>query len=364
MEDKKNPKHSLVSAKKPNMDTENRLAVTTWTSSADITGGSMGKAAQGRDKGGIQNLDAYNPKTVVKDVTDTISALFSDTAKGTSDAAAPPDYGSPSVEEVAPGIKLIKAVWEPLQSTAVQHAGKHFDGVLGIDIHWTLIPIGPSFNIIPLPLPHPFVGMIFDPIDYITINISVPAFLQTAFNMPANIPLGGSIMVHGRHKATTTTSVYGVLWPSAGHASNLPVYKIPLARIEAPHDGEVYYGSESVLCQGTNMGGSEPQQVLTCMGLPFGDIMLPSTSPTSKKVKKSFIIPAMYSNFASMYVQINTGKPVLVGGTFVPHVYTASEMAMRLAGMFLVKKLMSKLGGLANGALTAFNKHVLRNILR
>ncbi len=44
-------------------------------------------------------------------------------------------------------------------STAVQHVAKHFDLVLGIDIHWTKLPMPPF----PLPLPHPFIGFIFDP---------------------------------------------------------------------------------------------------------------------------------------------------------------------------------------------------------
>ncbi|MEM6631462.1 MAG: PAAR domain-containing protein, partial [Bacteroidota bacterium] len=43
-------------------------------------------------------------------------------------------------------------------------AAKHFDIVMGVDVHIIMIPTpgGP----VPTPIPHPFVGMMFDPNDY------------------------------------------------------------------------------------------------------------------------------------------------------------------------------------------------------
>jgi len=46
-------------------------------------------------------------------------------------------------------------------------AAKQFDPVMGVDIHIILIPTpgGP----VPTPLPHPFIGMVFDPMDFIPV---------------------------------------------------------------------------------------------------------------------------------------------------------------------------------------------------
>lgn len=52
-------------------------------------------------------------------------------------------------------------------------AAKHFDIVMGIDIHIILIPTpaGP----VPTPLPHPFVGIMFDPNDYDVAGMAMAA---------------------------------------------------------------------------------------------------------------------------------------------------------------------------------------------
>ncbi len=103
------------------------------------------------------------------------------------------------------------------------------------------------------------------------------------------------------------------------------------------------------------MSGNQPQQVLTCMGFPFGMTMLPAMPNKPKKNPLAYF--AFYNNFSSMYIQINTGGPVLVGGAFVPHVYTPGEMMMRLAGMFLMRSLTKGIGK----GLTKFN-HFYRKI--
>lgn len=266
---------------------------------------------------------------------------------------------SASSGEIQPvEVKLIQVTKPSVNATAVQHTSKHFDIVLGIDIHWTQIPPPPSFNIIPLPLPHPFIGIVFDPMDYIHIVIPIPKFIQNlSSSIPESIPMGGSIMVHGRHKATTTTSVMGVVIPFMHVTALIPVYRIPFSG-EAPHEGEVYYGSKTVLGQGSEMSGCQPQHVLTCMGIPFGTTALPSMPDKPKKNPLAYF--AFYNNFASMYVQINTGKPVLVGGEFVPHVYTLGEMAMRFAGMALMKGLSKAFGKGMKSGLKAFNHAFLK----
>jgi RHS repeat-associated protein len=280
--------------------------------------------------------------------------------------AEPKAVGGGGGGAVAPGsnppaakstLKLLKAKKPAMVNTAVQHVSKHFDVVLAIDFHWTTIPIPPSFGFIPLPLPHPFIGMVFDPMDYLHFSIPIPKFAQGLIGT-ASIPMGGSIYVHGRHKATTTTSVMGVLLPFR-HISSIPVYfivNIP----GSPHEGEVYWGSTTVKGQGSEMSGSNPGQVLTCWCPPMGLKPLPTVPGKLKKNPLAYF--AFYSDLLSMYVQINTGKPVLVGGTFAPHNYTLKEYLMRFAAIGIMRGL-SKLGGaLAKGALKGVNK-LLKNML-
>src|SRR4051794_8148772 len=76
-------------------------------------------------------------------------------------------------------------------------AAKHLDPVLGVDTHIILIPTpaGP----VPTPLPHPYVGMLLDPMDYIpkvgtAIRVNgVPRAVAGTSGMatPPHIPMGG-----------------------------------------------------------------------------------------------------------------------------------------------------------------------------
>lgn len=338
-----------IKVAKPDMNPDR-----SWKVNADVTSVSWDKTTQGWKNGMKNNFDSLNPVSMAKSIAGGDSGQPAKSSGGGGGGTAV------TAEKAAPEskVKLIKVNTPAMPSTAIQHTSKHFDIVLAIDIHWTLIPPPPSFMLIPLPLPHPFIGIVFDIMDYITITIPVPQFARNLMpSLPESIPMGGSIYVHGRHKATTTTSVMGVLIPFRHITSLIPVYIIPFPQ-EAPHEGEVYYGSQTVLAQGSKMSGNQPQQVLTCMGFPFGMTMLPAMPDKPKKNPLAYF--AFYNNFSSMYIQINTGGPVLVGGAFVPHVYTPGEMLMRLAGMFLMRSLTKKIGKLGANGLKKLNNSVLK----
>ncbi|WP_228446024.1 RHS repeat-associated core domain-containing protein [Chryseobacterium gleum] len=338
-----------IKVAKPNMNPDR-----SWKVNADVTSVSWDKTTQGWKNGMKNNFDSLNPVSMAKSIAGGDSGQPAKSSGGGGGGSAV------TAEKAAPEskLKLIKVNTPAMPSTAIQHTSKHFDIVLAIDIHWTLIPPPPSFMLIPLPLPHPFIGIVFDIMDYITITIPIPQFARNLMpSLPESIPMGGSIYVHGRHKATTTTSVMGVLIPFRHITSLIPVYIIPFPQ-EAPHEGEVYYGSQTVLAQGSKMSGNQPQQVLTCMGFPFGMTMLPAMPDKPKKNPLAYF--AFYNNFSSMYIQINTGGPVLVGGAFVPHVYTPGEMLMRLAGMFLMRSLTKKIGKLGANGLKKLNNSVLK----
>ncbi|RLJ32221.1 RHS repeat-associated protein [Chryseobacterium sp. 7] len=338
-----------IKVEKPDMNPERSLKV-----NADVTSVSWDKTTQGWKNGMKNNFDSLNPVSMAESIVGGDSAQPAKSSGGGSgDSAVTAEKATPESK-----VKLIKVNTPAMPSTAIQHTSKHFDIVLAIDIHWTLIPPPPSFMLIPLPLPHPFIGIVFDIMDYITINIPIPQFARNLMpSLPKSIPMGGSIYVHGRHKATTTTSVMGVVIPFRHITSLIPVYLIPFPQ-EAPHEGEVYYGAQTVLAQGSKMSGNQPQQVLTCMGFPFGMTMLPAMPDKPKKNPLAYF--AFYNNFSSMYIQINTGGPVLVGGAFVPHVYTPGEMLMRLAGMFLMRSLTKKIGKMGANGLKKLNNNVLK----
>jgi YD repeat-containing protein len=240
-----------------------------------------------------------------------------------------------------------------MNNTAFQHASKHFDFVLGMDFHWTVTPL----NWIPLPLPHPFVGVIFDVMDYIQFTITLPSFVEK-IGLPTSIPMGGSVMIFGRHKATTTTSVMGIAIPFQHLTGMFPVYLI-VDKPMAPNEGEVYYGSTTVTVQGSEMSGNQPQHVLTCWSPPMGLTPLPTMPNKIKKNPLAYF--AFYSRFLKMYVQINTGGPVLIGGTFMPHNYTIGEYLMRFAGMAIMRALTKALGKSLSKGLKTLNNKVLKN---
>jgi hypothetical protein len=76
-------------------------------------------------------------------------------------------------------------------------AGKQFDIVMGTDIH-LIQPPGP---VPPVPIPHPFIGMVFDPPEFIptvgTILVNGLPRAQAGSNvkcMPPHIPIGGTFV--------------------------------------------------------------------------------------------------------------------------------------------------------------------------
>ncbi|MEC3875491.1 RHS repeat-associated core domain-containing protein [Chryseobacterium salviniae] len=321
-----------IKVAKPDMNPDR-----SWKINADVTSFSKEKTTQGWKSGMKNNFESLNPASMIKSVAGDEAGKSQTGGGGGGTTSVTAENATPTSK-----VKLIKVNSPAITPTAVQHTSKHFDIVLAIDIHWTLIPPPPSFMLIPLPLPHPFIGIVFDVMDYIKFTIPVPQFIRNLKpDLPETIPMGGSIYVHGRHKATTTTSVMGVVIPFRHITSLIPVYMIPFLQ-EAPHEGEVYYGAQTVLGQGSKMSGNQPQQVLTCMGFPFGITMLPAMPNKPKKNPLAYF--AFYNNFSSLYIQINTGGPVLVGGAFVPHVYTPGEMLMRFAGMALMRGLTKSLG--------------------
>ncbi|HEX8452390.1 MAG TPA: DUF6531 domain-containing protein [Longimicrobium sp.] len=175
-------------------------------------------------------------------------------------------------------------------------AAKQFDPVLGVDIH-IVQPPGP---VPPIPIPHPFIGMVLDPMDFIPV-------------------VGGTVMVNGIPRAT------------AGSAGIAAPPHIPIGGMFVKPPGnecEVFMGSATVLAD------DEPLSRLGMPALSCHDIGMPSPPRIKKKSKaRSLFLPT------SVVLSIPAGPPVLVGG---PPTVSMMAIGMRL-GMSALGKGLKKL---------------------
>src|SRR5512137_1836516 len=135
-------------------------------------------------------------------------------------------------------------------------AAKHLDPLLGIDTHIIMIPspAGP----IPTPLPHPYVGMVFDPMDYVPM-------------------LGASVYINGlpRGVAGSNGQALPPHIPMGG-----PFMKPPT------NESEIFMGSATVVVDG------DPQSFLAMPVLSCQDIgMIAPPRPKKKAVAKSMMLP-------------------------------------------------------------------------
>jgi uncharacterized Zn-binding protein involved in type VI secretion len=118
-------------------------------------------------------------------------------------------------------------------------AAKQLDPVIGVDVHVVAIPspAGP----IPTPIPHPFVGMVFDPLDYLP-------------------QVGATVLVNGLPRAQAGSAVIA-----------LPPH-VPMGGmfLKPPgNEGEVFMGSSTVIADGEPMTyGALPAITCTDIGIP------------------------------------------------------------------------------------------------
>lgn len=195
-------------------------------------------------------------------------------------------------------------------------ANKHFTPVLGIDIHIIII-LGA-----PVPIPHPYIGMVIDPIDYIpfigsTVNVnSVPkGNAETAGRIGTivHIPMGGPF----------------ALAPMVGH------------------DSMNFFGSTKVNAQDSYFTPAG-YMTMTC-----NDIGIPLSLSPGKKMKP---IPSFYLP-SSMSMPMAMGKVVNVGGPYAPDFMS---MFMALAMSYGFGALLKGLGkGLGKG-LKKLNKGIFK----
>ncbi len=189
-------------------------------------------------------------------------------------------------------------------------ANRHLLPVLGIDIHIVMVPTpaGP----VPVPIPHPYIGITFDPMDYIphigsTVSVN---------NIPRGISLTNGMLGTKKHI------------PIGGPAFQL----MPLIG----HNSMNFFGSLTVKAQGS-LFAPAGFMVMTCND--FGVPLTLSPPPGKKFLPPS---PSTYLP-TSATIPIPAGKPVMVGGPYVPDL---AGMLMSLVMSFGFGCLLKKAGQL------------------
>src|SRR5688572_8741853 len=193
-------------------------------------------------------------------------------------------------------------------------ANTHLKPVIGIDIHFVNMPF--PF----VPLPHPYIGLVIDPFDYIPF-------------------IGATVKVNNVPRGNTDTSgliITFVHIPFGAGFSLVPVIG---------HDSSNFFGSKTVSVDGAPMSGSG-YMLMTC-----NDIGLPLSFSPGKKFKP---IPSLYLP-TSFCIPLQWGKPVLVGGPLVPNFSLMALLKAFVFGSFL--KIFGKIGG---KLLKALNNKLLK----
>lgn len=173
--------------------------------------------------------------------------------------------------------------------------GKQFDPIMGMDIH-IIQPPGP---VPPVPIPHPFIGMVFDPVEFVPI-------------------IGATVFCNGLPRAHAGSAVIDV-------PPHIPIggmfVKPPM------NEGEIYMGSKTVIAEGeplTYMGA----RTLTCqdVGMPS----LPRPNRKSKTKIKSLMLPT------STILPIPKGGPILVFGALI--IRALVIQGVKILGKMAVKR--------------------------
>lgn len=193
-------------------------------------------------------------------------------------------------------------------------SNKHFTPVIGLDIHIVIL-----FGF-PVPLPHPYIGFVIDPMDYIPFIGAT-----TKIN---HVPRGKS----------DTSGIVIILFhiPMGG-----PFLLAPMIG----HDSVNFFGSQKVKVEG-NMMSPSGHMLMTC-----NDIGLPLSAKPGKKLKP---IPSMYLP-TSFSIPLSFGKPVMVGGPYVPDWAGALLNLVMSFGFGALLKGLGKVAKKAKKVISKFN---------
>src|SRR5438132_2198623 len=136
-------------------------------------------------------------------------------------------------------------------------SAKWFDPVIGIDIH-LIQPPGP---VPPIPVPHPFIGIVYDPMG-LAVGMAISAAMSGLFGGS----FSGPVLINGLPAANTGT-----------HVKGMPVH-IPIGGVfvnPPSNEGTIITGSKTVHVLGSS-AARLTSNVITCndpVNLPTSLVM-------------------------------------------------------------------------------------------
>jgi RHS repeat-associated protein len=195
-------------------------------------------------------------------------------------------------------------------------ASRHLLPVIGIDIHMIII-LGA-----PVPVPHPFIGLVFDPMDWVP-------------------KIGASVKVNGIPRGNSGTE--GMLGSKVHIPMGGPFAMAPTIG----HNSKNVFGSPRVKAEGSYFTAAG-FMVMSC-----NDVGMPLSITPGKNFKP---VPTLYLP-TSVSIPIPGGAPVIVGGPYVPDLM---GIAMGLVMSYGFGAIMKIGGKVLKKALTALNNGVLK----
>lgn len=197
----------------------------------------------------------------------------------------------------------------------MQLANNHFTLVIGIDIHFNVMP---PWN----PL-HPFIGLVIDPFDYVPF-------------------VGATTQINGRKRGASDTSGMLVFF------RHFPLFTGPFALMPIiGHESVNFFGSENTYVEDYRFSPTCYMQ-MTC-----NDIGIPLSLQPGKKM---IPIPTLFAP-TSFSIPIPSGAPVRVGGPYVPD---WSGVLRNMVMSYGFGSLMKGMGKLAKKGLKTLNLKALK----
>ena len=180
--------------------------------------------------------------------------------------------------------------------------GKQFDMIIGVDIH-IVQPPGP---VPPVPIPHPFIGIVFDPMEFVPF-------------------IGASILVNGIPRAQAGTAVKSV-------PPHIPIggmfIKPPMS------EGEIFMGSMTVNAEGEPLAYMGAP-TLTCQDV--GMISIPRPKRKSKTKAKSMMLPT-----SSLICIPKGGMSLALGALMISMMAIGMKVGLSAFKKLKLKKLSKK----------------------
>ena len=175
-------------------------------------------------------------------------------------------------------------------------ASSWFDVVLGLDVHWELVPMPPAPAPVPTPIPNPFTGIVYD-----LKGFAVGLALSIAMDAVLGGPLKGPVLYWNFLATNTGTEAKHVpghilIPPGTGWA---PFPKLPAPVIhegDPPKVGVPVKPDNNAIC----IFGSKTVSVMGSNAVRMGDILLSCSEPAR--------LPS------SVVLAVPKGAPILIGG--------------------------------------------------